>query len=216
MTSQPPSYRGYRFPSEIISHAVWLYYRFGLSFRDVEDLLAERGITVTYEAIRLWCRTFGLNYARRLRRRRGRQGDTWYLDGHCQVDEKLVDQPPRYWARARRDPAMLGIKNSRQPQLDNTRRNHRRARLPRGGGGRHQPVAGESAPRPRHAHGRDAVLRPDPLGSCGIAAALADAGPRHGRRLGCRRGAHRVHLMGIVKLRLTAVFDAQHGGPATS
>ena len=63
MTSQPPSYRGYRFPSEIISHAVWLYYRFGLSFRDVEDLLAERGITVTYEAIRLWCRTFGLNYA---------------------------------------------------------------------------------------------------------------------------------------------------------
>ena len=80
MTSQPPSYRGYRFPSEIISHAVWLYYRFGLSFRDVEDLLAERGITVTYEAIRLWCRTFGLNYARRLRRRRGRQGDTWYLD----------------------------------------------------------------------------------------------------------------------------------------
>ena len=80
MTSQPPSYRGYRFPSEIISHAVWLYYRFGLSFRDVEDLLAERGSTVTYEAIRLWCRTFGLNYARRLRRRRGRQGDTWYLD----------------------------------------------------------------------------------------------------------------------------------------
>ena len=47
MTSQPPSYRGYRFPPEIISHAVWLYHRFGLSFRDVEDLLAERGVTVT-------------------------------------------------------------------------------------------------------------------------------------------------------------------------
>ena len=55
-------------------------HRFGLSFRDVEDLLAERGITVTYEAIRQWCRTFGLDYARRLRRRRGRLGDTWYLD----------------------------------------------------------------------------------------------------------------------------------------
>ncbi len=55
-------------------------HRFGLSFRDVEDLLAERGVTVTYEAIRLWCRTFGLDYARRLRRRRGRMGDTWYLD----------------------------------------------------------------------------------------------------------------------------------------
>jgi len=80
MTSQPPSYRGYRFPPEIISHAVWLYHRFSLSFRDVEDLLAERGVTVTYEAIRQWCRTFGLDYARRLRRRRGRMGDTWYLD----------------------------------------------------------------------------------------------------------------------------------------
>ena len=80
MTNQPLSYRGYRFPPEIISHAVWLYHRFGLSFRDVEDLLAERGVTVTYEAIRLWCRRFGLDYARRLRRRRGRMGDTWYLD----------------------------------------------------------------------------------------------------------------------------------------
>ena len=80
MTSQPSSYRGYRFPADIISHAVWLYYRFGLSFRDVEDLLAERGVTVTYEAIRQWCRKFGLDYARRLRHRRGRQGDTWYLD----------------------------------------------------------------------------------------------------------------------------------------
>ena len=70
--SQPTDYRGYRFPPDIIRHAVWLYFRFGLSFRDVEDLLAERGVTVTYEAIRQWCRTFGLAYARRLRRRRGR------------------------------------------------------------------------------------------------------------------------------------------------
>ncbi len=54
MSSQAPNYRGYRFPSEIISHAVWLYYRFALSFRDVEDLLAQRSITVTYEAIRQW------------------------------------------------------------------------------------------------------------------------------------------------------------------
>ena len=80
MTSEPPTYRGYRFPPEIISHAVWLYYRFGLSFRDVEDLLAERGVTVTYETIRQWCLSFGLDYARRLRRRRGQMGDTWYLD----------------------------------------------------------------------------------------------------------------------------------------
>ena len=80
MTSHPASYHGYRFPPEIISHAVWLYYRFSLSFRDAEDLLAQRGITVSYEAIRQWCQTFGLDYARRLRRRRGRMGDTWYLD----------------------------------------------------------------------------------------------------------------------------------------
>ena len=74
MTSQPFRYRGYRFPSAIISHAVWLYYGFVLSFRDVEDLLAERGITVTYEAILLWCRTFRLTYASLLSRRRGRSG----------------------------------------------------------------------------------------------------------------------------------------------
>ena len=80
MSSHAPSYHGYRFPSEIISHAVWLYYRFALSFRDVEDLLAQRGITVTYETIRQWCLTFGRDYARTLRRRRGRQGDTWHLD----------------------------------------------------------------------------------------------------------------------------------------
>jgi putative transposase len=80
MTRQPPSYHGYRFPPEIISHAVWLYHRFCLSFRDAEDLLAQRGVTVTYETIRQWCRTFGPAYARTLRRRRGPMGDTWYLD----------------------------------------------------------------------------------------------------------------------------------------
>ena len=80
MTSQAPSYHGYRFPPEIISHAIWLYHRFGLSFRDAEDLLAQRDITVTYETIRQWCQRFGPVYARRLRRRRGRMGDTWHLD----------------------------------------------------------------------------------------------------------------------------------------
>ena len=80
MSSQTPSYHGYRFPPDIISHAVWLYHRFSLSFRDAEDLLAQRGITVTYETIRQWCLTFGPAYARTLRRRRGRLGDTWYLD----------------------------------------------------------------------------------------------------------------------------------------
>ena len=80
MRSQSASYHGYRFPPDIISHAVWLYYRFCLSFRDAEDLLAQRGVTVTYETIRQWCQRFGPVYARQLRRRRGRLGDTWHLD----------------------------------------------------------------------------------------------------------------------------------------
>ena len=75
-----PSYRGYRFPPEIISHAVWLYHRFTLSLRDIEDLLAERNVIVSYESIRQWCATFGLDYARRVRKRRGAGGDCWFLD----------------------------------------------------------------------------------------------------------------------------------------
>ena len=74
------AYHGYRFPPEIISHAVWLYHRFCLSFRDVEDLLAERGIVVSYETIRSWCKKFGPVYARSLKKRRGQLGDTWYMD----------------------------------------------------------------------------------------------------------------------------------------
>ena len=80
MSHRTPDYHGYRFPPEIISHAVWLYHRFSLSFRDVEDLLAERGISVTYETIRQCCLRFGLDYARQPRRRRGRQGDAWHQD----------------------------------------------------------------------------------------------------------------------------------------
>ncbi len=73
-------YRGHRFPPEIISHSVWMYHRFCFSLRDVEDLLAKRGVFVTYETIRLWCRKFGPEYARSLKRRQGRLGDIWHLD----------------------------------------------------------------------------------------------------------------------------------------
>ena len=80
-TSAPPTpYTHHRFPAEIISHAVWLYYRFCLSYRDVEELLFARGSSVTYEAIRKWCRKFGQQYANQLRRRRPRSGDKWHLD----------------------------------------------------------------------------------------------------------------------------------------
>jgi putative transposase len=75
-----PNYVGHRFPPEIIGYAVWLYFRFALSYRDVEELLAERGIALTYETVRQWCRKFGQQYANALRRRRPRPGDKWHLD----------------------------------------------------------------------------------------------------------------------------------------
>ncbi len=73
-------YRGFRFPKAIIQHAIWLYLRFTLSLRDVEELLAERGIVVTYETVRVWVARFGPLIARRLRRRRGRPSNIWHLD----------------------------------------------------------------------------------------------------------------------------------------
>ena len=106
MSSHAPSYHGYRFPSEIISHAVWLYHRFSLSFRDAEDLLAQRGITVTYETIRQWCLTFGPTYARTLRRRRGRLGDTWYLD---EVFATIQGQRRYLWRAVDQDGDLLDI-----------------------------------------------------------------------------------------------------------
>ncbi len=99
MSNDRQRYHRHRFPPEIISHAVWLYHRFCLSFRDVEDLLAERGVIVSYEAIRYWCAKFGPHYAAKLRRRQGRLGDTWFLDevfvtirGHRHYLWRAVDQ----------------------------------------------------------------------------------------------------------------------------
>jgi len=74
------SYKGYRFPAEIISHCVWLYFTFPLSYRDIEMMMLERGIFVTYEAIRKWCRKFGQQYANQIRRRRPQSSDKWHLD----------------------------------------------------------------------------------------------------------------------------------------
>jgi len=73
-------YQNHRFPGEIISHGVWLYYRFPLSYRDVQELLCERGIDVTHEAICQWCRKCGQDDANQLKRRRPRPGDTWHRD----------------------------------------------------------------------------------------------------------------------------------------
>jgi len=80
MKKKTTPYVGHRYPVEIISHAVWLYFRFTLSFRDVEELPASRGVIVSHEAIRQWTLKFGQAYASTLRRRQPRRGDKWHLD----------------------------------------------------------------------------------------------------------------------------------------
>lgn len=77
---KPISYARFQFPPTVIQHAVWLYLRFNLSLRDVEDMLAERGLDVSYETIRRWVARFGTAYAKRLRCRRPRPDDRWHLD----------------------------------------------------------------------------------------------------------------------------------------
>lgn len=89
-------YKRYRFPPAIIQYAVWLYFRFNLSHRDIEDLLAQRGIVVTHESIRLWCNKFGSKYAARLRRKHQGYGDTFFID---EVFIK-IDSKQRYLWRA--------------------------------------------------------------------------------------------------------------------
>ncbi len=76
-----PSYAGFRFPAEVISHAVWLYFRFPLSLRMVDELLAARGIFVSHETVRQWARKFGQVFANQIRRRLPRAGDKWHMDG---------------------------------------------------------------------------------------------------------------------------------------
>ncbi|MBL3670613.1 IS6 family transposase [Streptomyces sp. M2CJ-2] len=80
MSSASPSYKGHRYPVEVISHCVWLYFRFPLSFREAGELMPGRGVLVSHEAVRRWCTKFGQAYANGLRRRRPRPGDTWHLD----------------------------------------------------------------------------------------------------------------------------------------
>jgi putative transposase len=80
-SSRDPLYRRHRFPAEVIAHAVWLYFRFPLSLRMVEDMLVARGITVSHQTVRLWAEKFGRHFANNIRRRSaGRLGDKWYLD----------------------------------------------------------------------------------------------------------------------------------------
>ena len=93
MTSAAKSpYAGYRFPGEIISHAVWLYFRFPLSLRMVEEMLAARGIDVSHETVRQWARKFGQGFANQIRRRLPCPGDKWHLDEVC-----LIIRGKKHW-----------------------------------------------------------------------------------------------------------------------
>jgi putative transposase len=106
MAAVVPSYKGFRYPVEIISHCVWLYHRFPLSFREVEELMMERGVVVTYETIRQWCRKFGQTYANGLRRRRARPGDKWHLD---EVFIKIHGKTHYLWRAVDQDGTVLDI-----------------------------------------------------------------------------------------------------------
>ena len=100
------TYKRHRFPPDIISYAVWLYYRFNLSHRDIEDLLAERGITVTRESIRLWCIKFGALYARRLKRKHRGYGDTFYID---EVFVKINGKQHYLWRAVDQDGEVVDV-----------------------------------------------------------------------------------------------------------
>ena len=99
-------YKRHRFPPEIIQYAVWLYYRFNLSHRDVEDMLAERGISVTRESIRLWCNKFGPRYARRLRRKHRGFGDTFFID---EVFVKIEGKQHYLWRAVDQDGEVIDV-----------------------------------------------------------------------------------------------------------
>jgi len=99
-------YKRHRFPPEIIQYAVWLYHRFNLSHRDIEDLLAERGITVTYESIRLWCIKFGLKYVRRLKKKHQGYGDTFFID---EVFVKIDGKQHYLWRAVDQDGEVVDV-----------------------------------------------------------------------------------------------------------
>src|SRR5215204_5928348 len=105
-TSVCSSYAGYRFPAEIISHAVWLYFRFPLSLRMVEEMLAARGIIVSHESVRQWALKFGQTFANRIRRRLPAAGDKWHLD---EVVVKIAGVKHWLWRAVDQDGLVLDI-----------------------------------------------------------------------------------------------------------
>jgi putative transposase len=99
-------YHRHRFPIDIISRCVWLYFRYSLSYRDVEEMMFERGISVSYETVRVWCRRFGGEYSKRLRKCRGPVVDTWHLD---EVFLKIDGRQKYLWRAVDQDGEVIDI-----------------------------------------------------------------------------------------------------------
>ncbi|CAL9665814.1 IS6 family transposase [Streptomyces sp. enrichment culture] len=106
MSSASPSYKGHRYPVEVIAHCVWLYFRFPLSFREAEELMLERGVPVSHETVRRWYVKFGRIYASGLRRRRPRPGDKWHLD---EVFVRINGELKYLWRAVDADGAVLDV-----------------------------------------------------------------------------------------------------------
>lgn len=104
--SPSANYHRHRFPAEIISHCVWLYFRFSLSYRDVEEVMMQRGVTVSYESIRCWCFKFGRQYARRIRQKNSFLGDRWHLD---EVFIRINGKRQYLWRAVDQDGSVLDI-----------------------------------------------------------------------------------------------------------
>ena len=120
-TPRDPLYAGYRYPAALISYAIWLYFRFPLSLRMVEEMLAARGISVTYETIRQWSVKFGREFANRIRRRAPRCGDKWHLD---EVVITIAGKMHWLWRAVDQDGFVLDV-------LVQSRRGHRQLSLNR-------------------------------------------------------------------------------------
>jgi putative transposase len=124
------TYKRHRFPPDIISYAVWLYCKFNVSYRDIEDLLAERGITVSREAIRLWCIKFGAIHTRRLKRKHRGYGDTFYID---EVFIKINGKQHYLWRAVDQDGDVVDVYRQVRREGAAAKRSFRR--LLRGHGG---------------------------------------------------------------------------------
>src|ERR687885_914695 len=171
MTTPPcASYAGHRFPAEIISHAVWLYFRFLLSLRHVDEILAARGITVSHETVRQWGLKFGQAFATQIRRRLPRAGDTWHLD---EVAVKIAGKTHWLWRAVDQDGMVLDV------LVQSRRDKHAAERLLR-------KLLKRQCRAPR-------VMVTDKLPSYGAAKREVMPGVEHGRHKGLNNRAENSH-----------------------